>query len=164
MPYLNVGVVTLEIRLVIATVLRIPNALRRPPVSEDDIVSRGKSRVGVRLRVRSLPYDLIAEVARVKDSVHYDAKVWASGRVAVEVEGASRFQDTAQLNKANCHHRQISSHIVMAQTINKRSEDATHVGRAFRHHFFICWCRPFPVPRVLKGFDLGLTARTDSLL
>ena len=74
--------------------------------------------MGFRYSAASItPNNLIPEVPSPEHLVEHHLEVVAGGGVAVEIKGASIFQDAVKLHQADGHHHQISSNIVPANTI-----------------------------------------------
>src|SRR5665213_221661 len=73
----------------------------------------------------AFPNDLILEKLRTKNRVHQQLQVVASCWVAMEVDGAGFFEDSAQFDEAWCHHGEVGEHVGAAE---EGAEGAHGVG------------------------------------
>lgn len=107
----------------------------------------------------SLPDNLVRETFRTEDLITDDFQIVASGRIAVEIQRASRLQHPMKLKQSRSHHHEVSHDIVLAKHDAERVESFGHLPRYIRtghHQLEFVLSLGGPVPSVIEGFDLSL--------
>ena len=108
-------------------------------------------------RLRALPYKFVTKVDRAEYPVQHNLQIVARGRVTVQVQAPGVLQYAAQLHKATSHHHKVGHHVVVAQKLPQRRQNIGN-GAALRipQQLDELPLRLLaPVPRILKGRDLG---------
>lgn len=86
-----------------------------------------KLALGIVVRSRALPDNLILELPWAKHRIQQHLEVMARGRVAVEVEAAGGLEDSVQLDQPHGHHGEVGRQGVLAEEPHHRIEHERRV-------------------------------------
>ena len=112
--------------LLIRLPLHVEGPLIGNGISQDDVMLAGKVSAR-RAATRVAPHDLVAETLAPENGVHEFFEVMAGGRVAVQIDAARRFEDSAHLDQPHPHETQIRSHVVAIRQ-PRPVDDGHHLG------------------------------------
>ena len=77
-------------------------------------------------RDRSFPDDLVPKIFCAENSIKQHTQVMTRGRIAMQVETASWFEDAMKFDQARRHHREIRHHGRMFQETVERFHQLDH--------------------------------------
>src|SRR6266487_2498558 len=132
----------------------IPQELIRLRDEEDRVCDVTECSIDIAMCGCPFPNDLASKVHSSEDRIKQQLEVMGGGRVAVEVERAGGFEDTAQFDEARGHHREVCNHVAAAE---KSVEGLHHVGDfagLFRDGVVGFPGFDVPMPGVFKGVNL----------
>ena len=146
-----------EARLILRAVLKVL-LIPRPLIAlgvEQEHVNVGSVPSRIVMRIRPLPHNLIAEVLWPKNRVHDQLVVIAGHRVAMQIDRAGGLQDAMQFNQANGHHGQVG-HALLEKLMQSLGQVLDLFVGGDHDLIESILCIISPLPRISKGFDLGL--------
>src|ERR1035437_1482060 len=107
------------------------------------------------LRGRPLPNDLVPKTFRSEYCVQEQFEVMAGGGVAVEVDGAGFFEDSAEFDEARGHHGEIGEHVGAVEEGVEGTHDFGDAASGFDDFLIAAGGLFVPLPGVFEGGDLG---------